>query len=114
MSNFVWPSLGLFFLLTVLLAHQENFSKQFSSEDPTFKFLLTSSRFAGAITGLSYMVFYGWHISWWVALLLVLVLFAAGIVALFTEKLTPKVTKAALWAWPICAYFMFKLLLTDA
>jgi hypothetical protein len=114
MSNFIWPSLGLFFLLAFLLAHQEKFSKEFSADDRTMKFLLKSSRFAGAITGLSYMVFYGWQISWWVAPLLVLVLFAAGIVALFTEKLTPKVTMAAFWTWPICAYFMFKLLLTNA
>lgn len=117
MSNFVWQSIGLFCLFNVFVFYQQLQSKNFRGTSQAFGLALAVSAFAGTVTGLVYIGYYGWNISWWAAaVVLVLGIIFAGIAGLVTERLASPFVLSILGfiGWPVCAYFMFQALRSGA
>lgn len=112
MSNLIWPSIAFYCLFGIFLFYQKLHAKNFRGGSEMFALMLSLSAFAGTVTGLIYLAFYGWNISWIAAAIVLGIGLAAGIVGLLLEKLTgpSAISMAGFIGWPLCAYFMFKTL----
>lgn len=117
MTSFVWPSIGLFCLFNVFVFYQQLQSKNYCGSNQAFGLALAASAFAGTVTGLIYIGYYGWNITWWAAaIVLVLGVISAGIAGLVAERLASPFVLSILGfiGWPFCAYFMFQTLKSGA
>lgn len=116
MSNFVWPSIGLYCLFGIFVFYQQLHAKNFRGSSQAFGLALAASAFAGTVTGLIYIAYYGWNISWWVAAVVLVLGILAGIAGLAVERLTGPfaLSIGGFVGWPVCAYFMFKALPSGA
>jgi len=68
------------------------------------------SAFSGMITGLSYLIYYGWTVVWWVPIPIFVVGLLFTIVGAFVERLLGPIVLSLLGfiGWPLCAVAMFK------
>jgi hypothetical protein len=111
-SNFVWPSIGLYCLFGIFVFYQQLHAKNFRGASQAFGLALSVSAMLGTITGLIYIGYYGWNVSWWVAAVVFVIGILAGIAGLAIERLTGPFALSMLGfvGWPVSAYFMFKAL----
>lgn len=111
MEYFSWPSIGLYCLFTVFVFYQQLHAKNFQGASETFGLVLSLFAFAGTLTGLAYLIYYGWSVVWWAPFPIFAIGLLASIPGLFLERLVGKFTLSMLGfvAWPVCAYFMFLL-----
>jgi hypothetical protein len=116
MTKLVWPSIGLYCLFSIFVFYQQLHAKNFGGASEAFGLALAASAFAGTITGLVYIGYYGWNISWWVAGAVLLLGIVAGVAGLAVERLTGPfaLSLGGFIGWPVCGYFMFKSLPSGA
>lgn len=114
MNKFIWPSIALYCLFGIFVFYQQLHAKNFRGASQAFGLALAASAFMGTITGLIYLGYYAWNISWWVAAVVFLLGILAGFAGLAMERLTGRyaLSLGGFVGWPICAYFMFKTLPT--
>lgn len=112
MSTFVWPSIGLYCLFGVFVFYQQLHARNFRGGSEALGLALSVSAFAGTVTGLVYIGYYGWHISWWAAAVVLVLGIVAGMAGVAFERLTGPfvISMLGFVGWPVCAYFMFKFL----
>lgn len=98
-------------VLTILILGM-SYTGLLRGESRGFFLLLNISGLAGMITGLLYLGYYGWTVTWWAPV----VAFIAGVFAIFPgvvlERLVGAMTLsiASFIVWPLAAYYIFTLL----
>lgn len=110
MSKFAWPSIALYCLFGIFVFYQQLYAKNFRGASQVFGLALSAWAFAGTVTGLIYIGYYGWNISWWVAAVVFVLGIFAGMTGLLVERLAGPfaLSMFGFIGWPVCAYFMFK------
>lgn len=111
MSSISWASAAFYCLFGIFVFYQQLHAKSLRGSSHSFGLLLTVSALAGTITGIVYLVYYGWNVSWFVAAaILVAGVFLAAFAGVLLENLigAPALSMIGFAGWPVCAYFMFK------
>ena len=104
-----WMSVLFYCLFSIFVYYQQLHVRDFQGPSKVFELVLSLSAFTGMITGLAYLIYYGWTVVWWAPV----VIFVTGILFTFIgvviEQLLGKFTLSILGfiGWPVCAYFMF-------
>lgn len=98
-------------MFSIFVFYQQLHCKNFNGRSEAFGLLLSIFAFAGMITGFVYLVYYGWTVVWWAAVVTFLIGLLATIPGLLLERVFGKFTLSLLGflIWPVCAYFMFAL-----
>ncbi len=109
MNNFDTLNVLYFCLFGTFVFYQQLHLKHFRGASKIFEIILSIFAFAGMIVGLTFLIYYGFKVTWWAPF----VIFAIGLlfmfIAAFIEKLIGKMTMSLLGfvVWPVCAYLMF-------
>jgi len=90
--------------------YQQLHARNFRGSSKGFEAILMLSAFSGMITGLSYLIYYGWTVVWWVPIPIFVVGLLFTIVGAFVERLLGPIVLSLLGfiGWPLCAVAMFK------
>ena len=109
MQTLSWPSIASYCAFAVFIFYQQLHVKTFQGGSQSFALALNASAFAGMVTGLAYLVYYGWSVVWWAPTLIfsigLLVVIPAFLVERFVGSLA--LSLSGFIGWPICAYLMF-------
>jgi len=93
----------------IFVFYQQLHVKNFQGASQAFALALNISAFAGMLTGLAYLVYYGWTVVWWAPV----VIFVIGLLALLLAFLLERVVGSLALSlggfigWPVSAYLMF-------
>lgn len=103
--------IGLYCLFTTFVFYQQLHVKNFQGASQGAATLLSLSALAGMITGLVFLIWYGFNVVWWAPIVLFVIGLLFQFVANFIESLVGRFTLSlgGLIGWPICAFFMFTL-----
>lgn len=112
MTSFIWSSIGLYCVFSVFVFYQQLHAKNFRGGSQLFGLAIAISAFAGTLTGIVYLGYYGWNISWLPAFAAFVLGILSGLAGIVLEKIFGALvlSLAGFLVWPVCAYFMFKLL----
>ena len=106
-----WSSALFYMFFGIFVYYQQLHVRDFQGESQLFNLLLTLSAFAGMLTGLAYLLVYGWTVVWWAPVLIFLISVVAGTtVGVIVESVVGKHALSLLGfvGWPLCAYWMFQ------
>jgi hypothetical protein len=109
MSIIVWDSVAWYLAFSVFTFYQKLHLRNFRGASRAFETILGISGLLGSLAGISYLIYYGWHISWWGAL----AIFSMSIVLMLICRLLEKIMEplfisvTGFLAWPVCAYLMY-------
>lgn len=109
MQTLFWPSIVFYCLFSTFVFYQQLHVKNFHGASQSFALALNISAFAGMLTGLAYLVYYGWAVVWWASIIIFSIGLVASMLGFLVERLVgPLVLSlAGFVGWPVCAYFMF-------
>lgn len=68
MTVLSWPSIIFYCLFSVFVFYQQLHGKNFQGSSPVMGLIINASGFLGMVTGIIYLVYYGWNIAWWAPL----------------------------------------------
>ena len=111
MDNLAWQSITAYCLFSIFVFYQQLHAKNFNGGSEAIGLALAFSGFAGMLTGIAYLIYYGWSVVWWAPIIILILGLATVIPGYFLERLIGRFTISFLGfiAWPICAYLMFSL-----
>ncbi len=101
MQTLSWPSIAFYCLFGIFVFYQQLHVKNFPGASQSFALALNISAFAGMLTGLAYLVYYGWSVVWWAPIVIFVIGLVASMLGFLLERL------GGFIGWPISAYFMF-------
>lgn len=109
LTVFSWPSIGFFCLFGVFIFYQRLHIQQYRGASAGFLSLLVASTTLGGLTGVAYLIYYGWAVNWWAPLIIFLMGLAAAMVGVVLEQLVGAFawSMTAFIGWPVAAYLMF-------
>jgi hypothetical protein len=109
MSVISWPSIGSYCVFSIFVYYQQRHAKMFNGSSAIFGLVLSLFAFAGMLIGFAYLAYYGWTVSWWVAILAFVLGTLAGAPAGMLENLVGALTFSltGFVVWPVAAYMMF-------
>lgn len=109
MQTLSWTSIAFYCAFSIFVFYQQLHGKNFRGASQSFGLALNASAFAGMMTGLAYLLYYGWTVVWWAPVVILLIGLAATIVGLVVEKIVGLVALSVggFIGWPVCAYYMF-------
>ena len=109
MQALSWPSIGFYCLFGIFLFYQQLHIKNFRGSSESFALALNISSLLGILTGLAYLVYYGWHVVWWAPIVICVIGILAAMLGFLVERIVSSMSlsTSAFVGWPICAYFMF-------
>ena len=109
MQSLSWLSIGFYCLFGIFVFYQQLHAKNFRGASQGFALALNVSAILGMITGLVYLVYYGWVVTWWAPIVVFLVGLLASMLGFLIERLVGAMALSlgGFAGWPICAYFMF-------
>ncbi len=112
MESLSWMSALFYCLFGAFVYYQQLHVRDFQGASKTFELVLSISAFAGMITGLVYLVYYGWTVVWWAPIMIFVMGILFTFIGVVVERLLGKFTLSLLGfiGWPVCAYFMFHYL----
>ena len=104
-----WVSVLFYCLFGTFVYYQQLHVRNFRGASQIFRLILSIFAFAGIITGLVYLIYYGWTVIWWAPIVIFIIGILFTSVSVFIERLVGKFTLSLLgfFCWPICAFFMF-------
>ncbi|MDZ4406233.1 hypothetical protein [Prosthecobacter sp.] len=110
MQSISWLSVLFYCLFGMFVFYQQLHVRSFRGSSKGFEAILTLSAIAGMITGLAYLIYYGWTVVWWAPILIFVVGILFTIVGVFVERLLGLFALSLLGfiGWPLCALAMFK------
>jgi len=116
MQALYWPSIGFYCLFGVFLFYQQLHGRNFRGGSAAFGLALNASAAIGTVVGLFYLVYYGWNVAWWAAIVIFFVGVAAAMAGFVVEKAVGAlaISMAGFVGWPVCAYFMFRYIPSGA
>ena len=110
MESLSWATMVFYCIFSIFLFEQQRHVKNFNGASRGFGMVLSMSAFLGMVTGIAYLVYYGWNVTWWAAA----AIFICGLIAkmyggfIVAHAIGPlSLSMAAFVGWPISAYFMF-------
>lgn len=109
MESLSWMSVLFYCLFGIFVYYQQLHVRDFQGASKEFELILSVSAFAGMITGLVYLIYYGWTVVWWAPIVIFVIGLLFTFVGVVIEQLLGKFTLSlsGFIGWPICAYFMF-------
>jgi hypothetical protein len=113
MRAFIWPSIAFYCAFSTFVFYQQlHTNSQYRGSGPWLRNAVKLSTVIGMLTGLVYLIFYGWIVVWWVPFVVAVMGLIGTIVGYFVERVVGglALSLAAFVGWPLCAYFMFKFL----
>ncbi|MBP9826440.1 MAG: hypothetical protein KBF21_19585 [Thermoanaerobaculia bacterium] len=110
METFSFPSIGMYCLFCTFVSYQILHAQHFRGASQAFLGILSISGLLGVLTGLVFLIYYGWHTTWWAPLVVFAIGFFSFSFSVFMERLLGAFTISLLGfiGWPVCAYYMFK------
>ena len=109
MQALSWPSIGFYCLFGIFVFYQQQHVKNFQGASQGFALALNASAILGMITGLVYLVYYGWNVVWWAPIVIFLIGLLVSMLGFLIERIVGAMalSVSAFVGWPVCAYFMF-------
>ena len=109
MEIFSWPSIAFYCLFGIFVFYQQLHVKNFRGASQYFALALNISAFAGMLTGLTYLVYYGWSVVWWAPVIVLIIGLVASMFGFLLERLfgSLAISLVGFIGWPVSAYFMF-------
>ena len=110
MQALSWTSVAFYSAFGIFAFYQQLHGKNFRGESQVFSLALNISAFASMLTGVAYLVYYGWSVVWWAPIVIFVIgLLAAGVLGFLLERLVGALALSlgGFIGWPVCAYFMF-------
>ena len=109
MDHFSSVSILSFCVFSMLTFYQKIHLRNFGGGSDLFNLLLNISVLAASITGLCYLVYYGWSVAWWVPFIIIFIGIFSSFVGVFIERIVGSLalSMAGFFGWPVAAYFMF-------
>lgn len=109
MESLSWMSVLFYCLFGTFVYYQQLHIRDFQGASKAFALLLSLSAFSGMITGVVYLIYYGWTVVWWAPMVIFVIGILFTFIGVFIEQLLGKFTLSFLGfiGWPVCAYFMF-------
>lgn len=94
----------------LFVSSQQMHCWNFEGASLSFKRLLCATVKIGEITGIVFLVFYGWTVKWWAPLALVGISLLAIVPRSIVERLFGRffLSMAGFIGWPVCAVYMFR------
>ena len=106
-----WSSVLFYMFFGIFVYYQQLHVRDFQGASQVLYLLLALSAFAGILTGLAYLLVYGWVVVWWAPVLIFLISVVVGtMVGVLFESMVGKHALSFLGfvGWPLCAYWMFQ------
>ena len=71
--------------------------------------MLNISALFGTLTGIAYLIYYGWAVVWWAPIAIFVTGLIASIFGLLIERIVGSlvISLVGFIGWPVSAYFMF-------
>jgi len=109
MQALSWPSIGFYCLFGIFVFYQELHVKNFRGSSQGFALALNVSVLLGMLTGLAYLIYYGWTVVWWAPIVIFIIGILFTFLGVVVEQCLGQFTLSLLGfiGWPVCAYFMF-------
>lgn len=109
MNNIVWLSAGAYCVFCVFCFYQKLHMKNFQGASQGFHTLLTVFVFLSMISGLGYLVIYGYKVDWIAAVIIFILGVAATIPGLLIERIIGlhAMSLAGFVVVPVAGYIMF-------
>lgn len=110
MQGLSWTSVAFYIFFGFFVFYQQLHVQNFRGASKPFFLALNISAFAGMLTGVAYLVYYGWSVVWWAPILIFVIgLLANGVLSFLLERLVGalELSLGGFIGWPVCAYFMF-------
>ena len=108
MQTLSWPSIVFYCLFGVFVFYQQLHVKNFRGANQFFALALNASAFVGMLTGLAYLVYYGWSVVWWAPIAIFFIGLAASMLGFIIKRIVGPLALSVggFIGWPVCAYFM--------
>jgi hypothetical protein len=102
-----------YLIFSTFVFYQQLHARDYKGDSKLFGFLLTISSFLGMIVGLIYLFYFGYHVTWWAPIVMILMQLVFTL-----EKFINKASGYSrmgelifsligLVIWPLFAYLMF-------
>ena len=110
MPTFSWPSIGAYCVFSIFVFYQQLHVKNFHGGNRSFALSLNISAFIGMLTGLVYLVYYGWVVAWWVPVVILVIGLTASLLGFLLERVVGStvLSLTGFVGWPVSAYVMFQ------
>ncbi len=109
MSSLSPLSILFYCIFSFFLFYQQLHLKNFRGSSQGASLLLGMFSFVGMLTGLAYLIYYGWGVVWWAPFVIFIIGFAFKFIVRPIERFTGilPLSIAGFLIWPVCAFFMF-------
>ena len=109
MQTLSWPSIAFYCLFGIFVFYQQLHVKNFRGASQSFALALNISTVAGMLTGLAYLVYYGWSVVWWAPIVIFVIGLVASVLGVLLERIVGSfaLSLGGFIGWPVSAYFMF-------
>jgi hypothetical protein len=103
------PSISFYCLFSIFVFYQQLHVKNFQGASQVFALALNISAFAGMLTGLAYLAYYGWSVAWWAPIVILVIGLLVSMFGFLIERLVGSLilSLAGFVGWPLSAYYMF-------
>lgn len=112
MQAISWPSVLFYCAFGIFIFYQQLHIRKFHGASQAVLLALNISVTVGMLTGLAYLIYYGWSVVWWAPILIFLIGLVTPLFGFWVERLVGAfaLSLAAFVGWPVCAFFMFKFM----
>ena len=109
MQTLSWPSIASYCLFGIFIFYQQLHVKNFRGASQAFALALNISAFLGMLTGMAYLIYYGWSVVWWTPVVIFFIGIIISMFGLLIERVVGSlaISLSAFIGWPVCAFFMF-------
>lgn len=109
MQAILWSSALFYCGFGIFVFYQQLHIKNFHGASQMMLLALNLSAAGGVLTGLAYLIYYGWSVVWWAPVIIFVLGLIASIFGFFAERLVGSLALSliAFVGWPVCAFFMF-------
>jgi hypothetical protein len=109
MQTLSWPSIAFYCVFGIFVFYQQLHVKNFRGASQPFALALNISALAGALTGLAYLLYYGWSVVWWTPIVIFVIGLLASSLGFLVERVVGSLALSVggFIGWPVCAYLMF-------
>ena len=107
---FSWVSIIFYCFFSTFVYYQQLHVRSFRGRSKNFLIVLSISAFTGMITGLGYLIYYGWTVVWWAPFVIFIISILFEFLIFPIEQLVGvfAISLLGFFGWPICAFFMFR------
>ncbi len=110
MQALSWSSIFFYCLFSIFVFYQQLHIKNYQSANRFFASLLNISALVGMLTGVAYLFYYGWAVTWWAPIVILII----GLIVLSLSFMIYRLlgalslSLAGFIGWPLSAYYMFQ------